>query len=456
MVMNLRQAASELNNKTINLYKYGRGYAGKTMALFMFNIIDLNADVIDWKNIKPKPFRLEAKENMLSDATYGNKVTWQEVNVKDQVLGITLVNGTDITCSITGPLSFKRGQWFWNVQRQESYQIDTDVANLTPGAGTITLSCVSVGSAAAGDNLRMSGYSKPYGLPEGNVFDADQVQTLENYFTGANVALRLDQNEMNTNYIFKENVKEYLKQKTLEASRKMLVNIWRSMYTGVKGVTTIGGASSYTAGGLDYFLKNESGVPGINLGTGTGAGNGEIVINGASTAAKRTAFLDAVTTVHMSPLPNIKGANKLIFFCTTPFMREIEEMFYDKLLNLNALDKMQLEVTSIKFSGGTISFIVDEMLDDLNRYEEDAVGNPGVYSIRKVGYFVPIDYAKVIVKANDVVTKDGMSVGALGTGRYFIPPQTTEEIFDLRLYTSYSCLWGAIKSGAYRKISLQR
>ena len=163
-------------------------------------------------------------------------------------------------------------------------------------------------------------------------------------------------------------------------------------------------------------------------------------------AAKRAAFLDAVTIVHMSPLPNIKGANKLIFFCTTPFMREIEEMFYDKLLNVNSLDKMQLEVTTVKFSGGTITFIVDEMLDDINRYEKDHTNNPGVYDIRKIGFFVPIDYAKVIVKANDVVSKDGMSVGALGTGRYFIPPQTTEEIFDLRLYTSYSCMRGAIKS----------
>ena len=452
--MNLRQAATELNNKTINLFKYGRGYAGKTMALFMFNIIDLNAEVIDWKNIKPKPFRLEAKENMLSDSTYGNKVTWQEVNVKDQVIGVAIIAALNVTVNVIGPVSYKRGQWFWNVQRQESYQLTADVSTAVVGATTIVLALNTVGAMVVNDNLRMSGYSKPYGLAEGNVFDADQVQTLENYFTGANIALRLDQNEMNTNYIFKENVKEYLRQKTLEASRKLLLNIWRSMYTGQKGITTVGWATSYTAGGLDYFVRNESGIPGVNLGTGTGAGTGEIVINGASMAAKRAAFLDAVTIVHMSPLPNIKGANKLIFFCTTPFMREIEEMFYDKLLNVNSLDKMQLEVTTVKFSGGTITFIVDEMLDDINRYEKDHTNNPGVYDIRKIGFFVPIDYAKVIVKANDVVSKDGMSVGALGTGRYFIPPQTTEEIFDLRLYTSYSCMRGAIKSWGYRKLLL--
>ena len=239
---NLRSAATELNSKTINIFKYGWGYAGKTMAMFMFNLIDLNNPVIDWKNIKPKPFKVETKENLLTDATYGNKATWQEVNVRDQVLVISSVCTTTNTMVVagTGPLSYKRGQWFWNVQRQESYQLSADVSTAVVGATTIVLALNTVGAMVVNDNLRMSGYSKPYGLAEGNVFDADQVQTLENYFTGANIALRLDQNEMNTNYIFKENVKEYLRQKTLEASRKLLLNIWRSMYTGQKGITTVG------------------------------------------------------------------------------------------------------------------------------------------------------------------------------------------------------------------------
>jgi hypothetical protein len=127
-------------------------------------------------------------------------------------------------------------------------------------------------------------------------------------------------------------------------------------------------------------------------------------------------------------------------------MREIEEMFMDKLLINDSLSKIDLMVRTIQFSGGTITFIVDEMLDDLNRFEPDFAGNPGVYDIKKIGYFVPIDYCKLVVKANDVVSKDGLSVPALGMGKYFIPPQTAEEVFDLRLYTNYSMVFGAISS----------
>jgi hypothetical protein len=453
---NLRSIATELNQKTINVFKYGWGYAGKGLALFMYNITDLNADVIDWKNIKPKPFKLEVKANMLSDATYGNKVTWQEVNVKDQVFRVNSTSSTTgITIAVVGPISFKRGQWLWNVQKQEGYQLTADVSTATVGATTLVLTVDNNYNAVAKDNLRMSGYSKPYGLAEGNVFNPDQVTELFNIFTGANMALQLDQNEVNTNYIYKNDVKEYLKQKTNEAARRMLAGIWRSMYVGKKGVVTIGGASSYTAGGLDYFIKNESGIPGLNLGTGTGAGTGEICINGGTVAARRTAFLDAVTAVHISPLPNIKGVNKLIFFCTTTFMREVEEMFMDKLLINDSLSKIDLMVRTIQFSGGTITFIVDEMLDDINRFEPDSTLNPGVYDIAKIGYFVPIDYCQLVVKANDVITKDGLSVPALGMGKYFIPPQNAEEIFDLRLYTNYSMVFGAITSGAYRKLKAQ-
>jgi hypothetical protein len=421
------------------------------MALFMFNIIDLNNDVIDRKNIKPKPFKLEMKENLFTD-NLGNKVTWQEVNVKDQILTISSVCSSTHTIVVTGtgPVTYKRGQWFFNPQKQESYQLNTDVSDATVGAVTISLVVNDELTAVATNNLRMSGYSKPYGLAEGNVFDADQVAQLYNLFTGANMALSLDQNEVNANYIFKADVKEYLKQKTQEASRKMLVNIWRSMYTGIRGTSTIGGATSVTAGGLDDFLVTVSGITAQNIGTGaTGAKAGEIVVNGSTVTEKRQSFLSAVTQIHLSPLPNIKGTNKLVFLCTTPFMREIEELFYDRLLINDSLNKIDLEVKTISFSGGTVSFIVDEMLDDLNRYISG--GNVDIY---KKCYCVPIDYARTVVKANDVVSKTGQEVLALGMGKYFIPPQTAEESFNLRLYTSYSAIWGAIKSGAYRKITL--
>lgn len=451
---NLRSLATELNQKTINIVEYGRGYAGKTMALFMFNILDLNKDYIDPRNIKPKPMKLEIKENMLSDNSNGNKVTWQEVNLKDQVLTIATVDSpTQLTLNVVGPLTYKRGQWIWNVNRQTQHQITADAAQSTPGAGTLVVTVDSSTGCVADDSMRMSGYSKPYGLAEGNTFDADQVTELYNLFTGANMALQLDQNEVNSNYIFKADTKEYLRQKTREASRKLILNIWRSVYTGKRSTTSIGGAASYTAGGLDWAIKNLSGVAAVNLGTGTGASTGEININGTTTPSRRSAFLDAVTLVHLSPLPDVRGANKLVFFCTTTFLREVDEMFYDKLLVNDSLAKIQLEVRTVSFSGGTITFIADEMLDDLNRYYDSVTGG---YSIKKLGYFVPIDYCKAIVKANDVITKDGMSVPALGMGKFFVPPQTAEETFDLRIYTSYSFLWGAIQSGAYRKINLQR
>jgi hypothetical protein len=74
------------------------------------------------------------------------------------------------------------------------------------------------------------------------------------------MSIILDQNEVNTLRQFKGDNKAYLVQKVQEASRKMLINMRRSIYTGVKGVNSIGGASSLTAGGLDYFLRNESAV----------------------------------------------------------------------------------------------------------------------------------------------------------------------------------------------------
>ena len=451
--LSLRQYATELKDQAINIFKYGYGYGGRSMAMFMYNIIDLNAEIIDWKNIKPKPFKMETKENLMFDATYGVKVTRQEINVRDQVLTVTAHSVGSITCSCVGPVAYKRGQWFWNPQRQESYQLDTDVAVTGSGATTITFSVVDIFNVDNWDNLRMSGFSKAYGTTDSNTFNADQLNTLENYFTRANMSIILDQNEVNTLRQFKGNNKTYLVQKVQEASRKMLINMWRSIYTGVKWVNSIGGASSLTAGGLDWFLRNESAIPGANYGTGTGAGVGEININGASIPAKRNAFQDAVTNVFMSPLPNIKWTNKIIFFCTTTFMREIEELFYDKLIMINNLEKMELSVKTISFIGGQITFIVDEVLDDLNRYEKVAAS--GVYDIKKIGYFVPIDYCKLVFLANDVVTKDGLSTMALGVGKYFIPPQTIPELFEIQLYTSYSVVMWAIRSGSYRKVNLQ-
>jgi hypothetical protein len=134
-------------------------------------------------------------------------------------------------------------------------------------------------------------------------------------------------------------------------------------------------------------------------------------------------------------------------------MREIEELFYDKLIMLNNLEKMELSVKTISFIGGQITFIVDEILDDLNKYEK--VAGSGAYDIKKIGYFCPIDYCKLVFLANDVVTKDGLSTMALGVGKYFIPPQTIPELFEIQLYTSYSVVLGAIRSGAYRKVTLQ-
>ena len=443
--LNLRSAATELNNKTINVFKYGWGYAGKTMAMFMYNLIDLNADVIDWKNIKPKPFKVEMKENLLTDASLGNKATWQEINVKDQVLVINSVCSTSktIVVAATGPVNYKRGQWFFNPQKQESYQINTDVSDTTIGATTVTLTCVDIGNAAANANLRIAGYSKPYKNNEGNAFVADQVQEMYNIFTGFNMAINLDQNEMNQNSIFKEDTKAYIAQKTCEASRTMLINSWRQYYTGERGANSIGGTTTPTLGGLNYFLKNVSNIAAINVGTGAAnAVAGEIVVNGSTYDEKRQSFLSALNSILISPLPNIKGANKLVFLCTTSFMREIEEMFFPKLTNYDKIRVMDLEVETIKFANATVSFIVDESLDDLNFTKTSG----GVYGMQKIGYIIPVDYCKTIMKANDVYTKDGQSVQALGMGKFFVLPQTAEESLDFRLYSNASAMWGAITS----------
>ena len=453
---NLRSAATELNSKTINIFKYGWGYAGKTMAMFMFNLIDLNNPVIDWKNIKPKPFKVETKENLLTDATYGNKATWQEVNVRDQVLVISSVCTTTNTMVVagTGPLSYKRGQWFFNPQRGESYQLNTDLANATVGAVSVTLTFASetaVTNAVATNNLRMSGYSKPYGNNEGNSFTADQVVEMYNVFTGFNMALSLDQNELNQNSIFMGDAKSYIAQKTTEAARKMLVNSRRQYYSGVRGANSIGGTTAPTMGGLNYFLESVSGIAADNIGTGaTGAKAGEIVINGSTYDEKRQSFQSALNKILISPLPNIKGSNKLMFLCTTSFMREIEEMYFPKLTNFDRLKVMDLEVETIKFANATITFIVDESLDDL--YYTRTTG--GAIDILKKGFIIPIDYCKTVIKANDVVTKDGYSVPALGMGKFFVLPQTAEEVLDTRLYSSASSIRGAISSGAYRRVSM--
>lgn len=445
----LRKKATELNGKTINLFKYGWGYA-RTLPLFMYDMASLNGD-IDWKNIKPKPFKVNIKDNMFTDAS-GNKATWQEVDVKDQILTVTAVDAwaNTITCSCVWPLTYKRWQRFWNTQKTEEYILTADVAQSTPGAGTIVLTVADEKNAVATDNIRMIGYSKPYRNNEGNTFDADQVTELYNIFTNTNMSLNLDINEVNANYIYQNWTKEYLKQKSTEASRKMLLGIWRDVYFGGRGTEIVGWTTAYTAGWLDWFIRNESGIAGLNLGTGTGAGVGEININGATTLVKKTAFLDAVTAVYMSSLPNIKGPNKLMFMCTTSFMREIEELFYDKLVINDTLAKIDLEVRQISFSWGTISFMVDEMMDDMNKTVA-----AGVASIKKTGYFVPIDYCSLVLRANNVATKDGQSVTAMGMWVYFIPPQTAEESFDLRMFTSYSFIWWGIKSWAYRKVNLQ-
>jgi len=444
-MVSIHSVATELRDQAINLFRYGYKEVASAAVLF-YDLADLNKGDVDWKNIKPKMTKV--KVNMNLDGWVKWKVTWQEVDLKDQVMEVASVtDGDTFVLNVVWPISFKRWEKLYNVDDNVQYVITADASTATAGATTLTVDVDSTTGAAAWESIRLLWYSKPYNANEGNSFDADQYSELYNLYQRVNMAIDFDQAEVNTMKIQFNTIWEYLKYKVGEASRRMLRGIMRDFYKASRGTTSIWGNTAYTAWGIDYFIRNESGVAWLNLGTGSWAGTWEININGADTAARRVALFDAIERIYRSGLPNLRAPNNLIFFCTSSFMREIEELFYDKLVVNDTLDKIGITVSTINFLWMPVSFMVDNVLDDLEtKYD---------WTIKKVCYSIPVNYLGMHLLANDVPTKWWTTVTKFGYGKIFVPSQTTEEQSDIRLYTVISYSFWGIKSGAYRKLNLQ-
>gem|GEM_PF-2327141 len=204
-----------------------------------------------------------------------------------------------------------------------------------------------------------------------------------------------DQSEVNVyRLIFGDKVRDYVKQKLTEASRKMLRGIMRDFYTKDKAAHSINGKIAYQAGGLDYFITQESGVAGIALDSTNTPRDGEILIGGTDYEEKRKNFETAIRKVGRNGLPNSK--RKLMYFATESFLAELTEMYIDRLRHNDSLKSISLDVQTLEAFGFKVNFAQDDILDDLFL---DSDGE-----IEKVCYSVPMNYIMMYMLPNDVPT----------------------------------------------------
>lgn len=403
------ELTTKIDGKGIHLVKYGYMEAPEA-ALLLYNMYDLNNENLDFRSQMIK----QISEKISINET-GEQVRWYEEDLKLANVSITTVNSaTEFVISAAGVIV---GETLYNQTTQATTKV-TAVSGTT-----ITLDGTGDTSATAGDVLVRIGFGKKYGDDHYFTPTRNDLQTQTNYIQYTEAVINSSAIENNKTRLFVKSPEEHLKLQFTDASRKIVKDMAMSFYFGVNSKTLIGSYYSYTAGGLEEF------IPSAN----------KVNVQGADDAATKKNIRDQLTAAYQSGLSGIWGQNKLLAFCTTKFMDEIDRLYEDKLVYNDKLTSIDVNITSYSVGGKKLNMVESNILNE-------TVGDLAV------AYLVPIDYTFLYNIPYYAAEESGKTLQRAGRGIVYKKPQSTFEKSDIGLGTSYSFMFMGVYSGAYRKL----
>lgn len=405
------------NGRAISHFRYGYEELPNSMMLF-YPLEQLNNPKFDFRSAKPKKVSYETQR--LSDA---KEVVWYEDSIKES-------DGSATSTVAAGVLTF-----------------DTDIVDLVAGdilrnkvTGDVMLVLSVVGASATvdqnpsgvttGDLLVRAGFAKTYGVYDTHLKDTNDYTKMTNYiqFTSEKIdPAKTDILSNNISKLFWNDARSYVEEELFApASRRILLSMMNSLYAGRPTATAVTGGTKYTAGGLEYYIP--ASAKNINFKGGT---DKESVQN----------FRTQLQKAYQSGVRGLFKKGRVVFFCTTAMAAQIDDLFYDKITNLdNHLSSFGINIVELSLNGRKISIVEDSVMNNL--YGED----------EKVGFVLDIEGVVLFNLMNDVIGEDGKSVPKLGASKLFVKPQDTYEMREISLNTHRSFVFKNVKSGVFRKL----
>lgn len=405
------------DGRAISHFRSGYETLPNSMMLF-YPLDQLNNPKFDFRSARPKKMSYETQK--FSD---DKSIVWYEDNIKE-------IDATTTSAAAAGVLSF-----------------DVDLTNIVEGevlinktSGDVMLVLSVTGNTITvdqnptgiviGDKITRGSFAKAYGKYDAmRVENNDYVQKT-NYVQFMSTELDPTKTDILTNNLkrlFYKDAKEYIEEELFApASRKILMGIMRTLYKGQARVTSVTGGTRYMAGGLEHYLP----VSALDINI-KGATDKDSVLN----------FRTQLQKAYASGVGGIHKRGRVVFFCTTGMAAQMDDLFYDKITDLdNHLSSFGINVVDVSLNGRKISIVEDSVMNDI--YGEDA----------KVGFIMDIEGVKLWNLMDGVVGDDGKSVPKLGASQIWVKPQETYETKQITLNTHFSFVFENVSSGLFRKI----
>jgi len=399
------------NGQGIYLGTYGYAEYPET-ALLTFDASDLNKENLDFRSMSLKKVGQKS-----SPSENGETIKRYDQDLKEALATIgTATSATSFT--VASAKGLVAGRQIYN-------QNTGEVAVISQVAGT-TITLYAPGFIdplyATGNKLFKGGFGKKYGVEDGMTVTREDLILSENYMQIGERNIDSDLIENNKTYLFMD-AKERTSMIFGDQSRSIMLEMATNFYIGKKAKQADSGTYRYFTGGLEEFIPNGA----------------KVNIKGASNEDTKRKLRNELTKAYQSGISGINGANKLLFFCTTEFADTIDMLYEDKVVYVDKLNSINVEIKQYSVGGKKLNIVVSNVLDTI-------MGGGAV------GYLVPIDQAFLHVFPRTTVEDSGKGLTRYGKGIVLAKPRTVVEKKQLALRTMYSFMFQATNSGAYRKL----
>lgn len=398
-------------DKGIHLVKYGFAEAPE-VTLLMYDLKDLNAENLDFRSLKLKNVAMKG-----SVTETGESIEWNEEDLKGAVVNITaFTSATSFTVDAT---DIQVGEMLYN---QSTWGVEAMVVGVA--GSVLTLAAPGFVGSANGNKLIRSSFAKKYGVDHGHITGRNALSTLTNFiqFTEEQITSDMIQNNKTLLFVTQE---EKDKRKFSDASRSIIKGIISGFYTGKKLKTNASGNFQYAAGGLEEFIP---------------VGN-KVNVKGVDNAATKANLRTQIQKAFQCGLQGVRQKNKLLFFCNTPWINMIHDLYEGAMQYNDQLTAVDINIKSYSIAGYDAAHVVSNHLDH------------HLGTTVPVCYTIPVDYTFLYMVPRTSLKEDGKTVDLVGRGIVYKKPQSTPEVSTVGLFTNYSFMFLGINSGAYRRLT---
>jgi len=412
VVPSIYDHSQKVKGKGLDIFRYGYEEAVET-ALLIYDFKNLNKDDLDFRGMA-----LKHVSNKISITETGDSIQWYEEDLKEVKLEVTTV--TSDTEIIVDSDNVQVGETIFASERD-----DTAVVVVGVTGNTLMLASPWLPNVVAGDTIIRGGFSKKYGVDHGLKVNRNDMYHYTNYIQFAEHQIDNDLIENNRTRLFMDTNDQKNKLIYGDASRKIIKDVATSLFTGRKAKVNNGGSYHFQAGGLMDFIP-------------AGAIQN---IKGVDNEETKKNLRDELTKAYKSGLTGIWGRNKLLAFCTTKFMDEIDYLYESKMTYNDVLKAVNVNITSYKVGGKDLNMVASSILDHN-------------FGDRALCFLVPVDYVFMYMLPNGVVDKNGKTSTMFGKGIVYQKPQQTFEKTTIALASNFSWMFGNMTSGAYRRLEI--